>query len=75
MLPVFSHPNRDPVGGWKLIIGPGLEIHESSNEFLIRLGFGYGFPVEGWNIAPEFNGDLVHGEWHLVYGVSIGRGF
>jgi len=75
VLPVFSHPNRDAEGGWKLIIGPGLEMHESKNDFLVRLGLAYGFPVEGWTLAPEFNGDLVHGEWNWVYGVSIGRGF
>lgn len=75
VLPVFSHPNRDAVGGWKLIIGPGLEIGEHSNDFLVRLGLAYGFHAEGWTIAPEFNGDLVYGEWNWVYGVSIGRGF
>ena len=75
VLPVISHPNRDLEGGWKLILGPGLEIRDGGTDFLVRLGISYGFPVDGWTISPEFDADLVFGEWSYVYGLKFGRGF
>ncbi len=74
VLPVVSHPNREPQGGWKLIIGPGLEIRESGNDFLVRLGITYGYPMNGWTLSPVLNADLVHGEWSFVYGIRLGMG-
>jgi hypothetical protein len=75
VLPIVSHPNRDAEGGWMLIIGPGIEKDEQNNDFLVRLGLSYGFLIEGWTLAPEFDADLVHGQWNWVYGIGLGRGF
>ena len=52
------------------------ETHTSKEtEFLLRIGMGYGFEVEGIAIIPTIDLDLFRGHNSLVWGLSIGKGF
>jgi hypothetical protein len=71
LLPLTFHP----FGGLALKAAPGAEISDGDAEFAFRLGISYEIPVGPFSIAPEFNSDLVTGDWAYVYGVSFGIGF
>jgi hypothetical protein len=64
-----------PFGGLALKAAPGAEITDGETEFAFRLGIGYEFPAGPISIAPEFNADLVRGDWTYVYGLSFGVAF
>ena len=64
-----------PVGGLKLLVAPGFERHEGENEFLVRLGLGYGFDIGRWALTPGVSVDFVDGDQAYIYGLYIGRGF
>jgi hypothetical protein len=63
-------------GPWRLYAAPGIEDTHHGSEGLLRLGIEYGFPVGGWEIAPQFDIDFVEREAEvLVIGVTFARGF
>ncbi len=66
-----------PVGGLRLVAGPGYETTEKKDKFLLRLGAGYEFHLGGnWTLAPELNADFVDGGAIIwLGGVAIGYGF
>jgi len=64
-----------PFGGLGLRVAPGAEISDGEAAFAFRLGISYEIPVGPFSIAPEFNSDLVEGDWTYVYGLSFGIGF
>ena len=64
-----------PVGNLKLMAGPGLERHDSENEFLFRIGVMYDFEVGSWSLTPALNVDFVDGDQTWVYGIYVGKGF
>ena len=70
-VPLFFHPHKR----WRLLLAPGVEIHNGDSEFLIRAGVGYEFEVNEWTVSPEFSVDRVDNEYIQVFGLSIGRGF
>jgi hypothetical protein len=43
VFPIYSHPNRDAEGGWRMIIGPEIEKDDQNNDFLVRPGPSQGF--------------------------------
>ncbi len=54
----------------------GEETHTSKEtEFLLRIGVGYEFEVEGITITPAIALDVYSGHRSLVWGLSIGKGF
>jgi hypothetical protein len=54
----------------------GEETHTSKEtEFLLRIGVGYEFEVEGIAITPAIAFDVFRGHGSLVWGLSIGKGF
>jgi len=60
-----------PFGGLALRVAPGAEITDGDTEFAFRLGIGYDIPVGPLSVAPDFNADLVRGDWTYVYGLSF----
>ena len=71
LAPLIFHP----LGGLALVAAPGAEIDEGEAEFAFRLGIGYEIPAGPFSIAPEFNADIVEGDWTYVYGLSFGIAF
>lgn len=73
---VFAIPFAYHNGPWKLYAGPGIEDGEHGTENLIRLGVEYGFHVNGWEISPQLDLDIVERETEVwVLGVVFARGF
>ena len=72
--PVSYHPGGGP---WRLFGGPGFEITEKKDKWLVRLGAGYEIALDGgWSLAPELLVDLIEaGENVWVLGFAIGKGF
>ena len=62
---------------WRIFAGPGVEFTDHENEFLIRTGVGYEFPLTGnWTIAPEFVADFIEGGTRIfIGGVALGYEF
>jgi len=72
IFPVFIHP----VGGLKLLAGPGFEREHGENKFLFRVGVGYGIEfAERFSVQPAVEVDFVGREEVLVYGVTLGVSF
>lgn len=72
---VFAVPiSFYPVGGLRLVAGPGLEVTREDSEFLFRLGAGYEIDIaEQWTLAPEIMVDFVDGGAITVLaGLAIG---
>jgi hypothetical protein len=73
---VFVIPFAYHNGPWKLYAGPGVEDGDHGTENLIRLGVEYGFHVNGWEISPQLDLDIVERESEVwVVGVVFARGF
>jgi hypothetical protein len=70
-VPLAIHPGA----GWRLVVMPGLELHDGDSEFLFRTGVGYEFEVDRYTIMPEFNADFVDDEVNYVFGVGLGVKF
>ena len=68
-VPFFYH-----TGSWKFLLAPGIEDGDLGTEFLLRVGGEYAFRVEGWEIGPGADIDLIDGDQVLVVGVAIARG-
>lgn len=63
-------------GPWRLYAAPGIEDTHHGSERMLRLGVEYGFPVAGWEIAPQFDIDFVDREAEvLVIGLTFAKGF
>lgn len=70
-----------------LVVAPGVELankdvehhgeveREYENEFLLRLGAGYGFPVGQASLGPAVFADWAGNRWTLVYGIGMVTGF
>jgi len=71
LVPLTVHP----FGGLALRAAPGAEITDGNAAFAFRVGISYEIPVGPFSIAPEFNSDLVEGDWTYVYGLSFGIAF
>jgi hypothetical protein len=73
VVPISFHPG----GGWRLIVGPGVEFTPKKDKLAVRLGAGYIFHIGGgWGVAPEVFLDLIEtGEKTWVAGVAVGYGF
>ena len=70
-VPLAIHPGA----GWRLVVMPGLELHDGDSEFLLRTGVGYEFEVGRYTVMPEFNADFVDDEVNYVFGVGLGVKF
>ena len=63
-------------GPWRLYAAPGIEDTHHGSEKMLRLGVEYGIPVGRWEIAPQFDLDIVDREAEvLVLGLTFARGF
>jgi len=73
VVPISFHPG----GGWRLIIGPGMEFTPKTDKLAMRLGAGHTFHIgRDWGLAPEVFLDLIEtGENTWVAGLAIGYGF
>jgi hypothetical protein len=71
LAPITLHP----FGGLAVKAAPGAEITDGDTEFAFRLGIRYDIPAGPLSVAPEFNADLVRGDWTYVYGLSFGVAF
>lgn len=73
VVPMSFHPG----GGWRLIIGPGMEFTPKKDKLALRLGAGHNFHIGGtWSLSPEVFLDLIEtGETTWVAGVAVGYGF
>jgi len=70
-----------------LVVAPGVELankdvehhgdveREYENEFLLRLGAEYGFPVGQASLGPAVFADWAGNRWTLVYGIGMVTGF
>ena len=68
---IFGHPWRD----LRLLVATANEHHHGEDEFVVRVGAMYDFPVMGWSISPTVDVDLLpDGEENWVYGFAVGRG-
>lgn len=73
---VYAVPFAYHRGPWKLYVAPGIEDGDHGTEDLIRLGVEYGFHVDGWEISPQVDLDIVGRETEVwVFGVVFARGF
>lgn len=63
-------------GHWKFSIALGVE-HEKGHDDhgLLRLGAGYAFEMDGFEVAPLIAVDFVDGDTVSILGVTVGRGF
>lgn len=69
---LFIHPFAQA----KILIAPGLEIHDGYEEELLRAGVGWDFHLgESFTLTPTFAIDFVDGEEIKVYGINFGWGF
>ena len=76
-----------PMSRLGFVVAPGLEFankdvehngeveKEDENEFLLRLGAGYGFPVGQASLGPAVFVDWAGNRWTLVYGIGMVTGF
>lgn len=73
VVPVSYHP----VGGLRLVAGPGMEFTPKKDKWALRLGVGYIFHVsERWSLSPEIFLDLIEtGENTWIAGLALGYGF
>ena len=73
VLPISYHPG----GGWRLIVGPGMEFTPKKDKLALRLGVGHAFHIGGdWSLVPEILLDLIEtGENTWVAGLALGYGF
>jgi hypothetical protein len=63
-------------GPWRMYAAPGIEDTRHGSEKMLRLGVEYGIPVGRWEIAPQFDIDIVDREAEvLVLGLTFARGF
>jgi len=72
-LPVSFHANDS----WRLFAGPGFEISETGDKFLVRFGVAYEIPLRShWSAAPEILVDFIDGgATSYVVGLTLGRSF
>lgn len=64
-----------PVGGLKLIAGPGFEF-KRKEDFLVRVGVGWDFHLgEHLTLGPVVTADFVSWDTNYNYGVALGWGF
>lgn len=71
VVPLSWHPWR----GLRLSVGPGVEFHDGSGEFLGRVAAGYDFHLGHFTLSPEVAGDFTRVAQSVVYGLTIGYGF
>ena len=63
-------------GPWRLYAAPGIEDTHHGSEKMLRIGVEYGLPIGRWEIAPQFDFDIVDRESEvLVFGLTFARGF
>ena len=73
---VVAFPFSWYLGHWKLFAAPGFEKSDHhDNEFLVRFGAEYAFPVGKFEIAPQVMVDFVEGEEVFVLGLTFGKAF
>ena len=60
----------------RLLVGVGMERRHGDNDFLLRLGGSYAFPLEGeLTLAPGVYIDFVDGDQKFILGVGLGISF
>lgn len=65
-----------PVQELRLLVGLGNDRRNSNNEFLVRVGGGYAFPLEGdLVLEPGVYIDFVDGDQKLMLAVGLGISF
>jgi len=70
-LPVYYSPWE---GGLTFFAGPGIELDDHGNFYVVRLGIGYEFHLPGhWDVAPEVVYDLKDGHINS-FTIAIGFG-
>ncbi len=78
-LPLYLHLTEELI----LLAAPGVEfaVGEEGTEthketaFLMRFGTAYEVLIDKWIFAPQVHGDVVNGNWTLVYGIAFGIAF
>lgn len=70
---LFFHPYERLL----LLAAAGNENTDHGDEFIVRVGIGYEFELNGgWTLTPQLNFDFVEDEeTKEVYGIGIGKGF
>ena len=62
--------------GLAIQTGPGVEVLEEGEEFVVRVGLLYEFELgEGWTLSPQVHYDWTQEEDTMVYGLAFGRAF
>lgn len=72
-LPLFYSPWEN--NGLLFFTGPGIEIEQSHNFFVYRMGVGYEFHLaKGWDFEPEFIYDLKDGNVNsFTFAIGVGK--
>ena len=72
-VPVFLHPGKTAT----LQVAPCVQRIREDKEtnFVLRLGFSWGFDVGKMRIAPEILYDIAEGQDFVVFGVAFGKEF
>ena len=65
---VYFHPSES----WRFTLGPGVEIEDGQEEFLVRVSMAYEFTYDGWTLSPEIGLDFVNSEVNEVFGINFG---
>jgi hypothetical protein len=64
----------NPVGGWSLLAGPGMERADGEWSPIWRVGTSYEIRLAGgWLVTPSVYFDFSEHEDLLVYGAALGR--
>lgn len=65
---IYLHPWES----WRFTLGPGVEIEDGQEKFLVRVSAAYEFKYDGWTLSPEFGLDFVNSDVNEVFGVNFG---
>ena len=72
VFPVAVHP----IGGLKLLAGPGFEREDGENSFIFRVGADYSFEfADRFSLTPGLDVDFIGRDGALVFGVDFGVSF
>ena len=68
---VFLHPT-DRI---RLLVAPGVDLHDGHSEVVLRLGVLYDFHVGDWTLSPTAHLDALDAKENVIYGLGVGYGF
>jgi hypothetical protein len=57
--------------GWEFVAMPGAELTDGNSDPLIRLGAGYAFEFDSFDVRPGVNADFVDGSVRYAIGANL----